>query len=229
MTRSASQVVAWDLETVPLPAGALSDAQRARLALAVAAERRRQPDLSPGEAERRAASLHPFLGWVCCLSAVRLRPDGRHGQPKSYTAAAPDAEADLLRAWWADAARLPRGTRFVTFNGKRFDADWLRVRSAAHGIAPARSDLLDTYPYNTRPHADLARVFGCVHSLDDLCDLLAVPRSDAGASPDGGPPISGATVADAVGQGRVAAVARYCEADVQATLSCYVRLGAFVT
>ena len=229
MRRPASSVVvAWDLETVPLPADALSGAQRARLALAVAAECRRQPDLSLQEARRRAASLHPFLGWVCCLSAVRLRPDGQPAQPKSYTAASPVAEADLLRAWWADAARLPRGTRFVTFNGKRFDADWLRVRSAAHGIAPARADLLDTYPYNARPHADLARVFGCVHSLDDLCDLLAVARTDAGAPLDGGPPISGATVADAVGQGRIAAVARYCEADVQATLACYVQLAAFL-
>ena len=221
--------MAWDLETVPLPDDALSDAQRQRLDVAAASECRRHPDLDPAQARRKAGSLHPFLGWICCLSAARLRPDGRPARPKSYTAAAPGAEADLLRAWWADAARLPRGTRFVTFNGKRFDADWLRVRSAAHGIAPARHDLLDTYPYNARPHADLARAFGCVHSLGDLCDLLAVARTDAEAVPDGGPPVSGATVADAVARGRLGAVARYCEADVQATLACYVRLAAFLS
>lgn len=220
----APPVIAWDLETVPLPEASLSDVQRQRLALATAHEQRRAPDLPAAEANRRAASLHPFLGRICCLSAARLGPDGRPARPKSYTAATPADEADLLRAWWADAARLPRGTRFVTFNGKRFDADWLRVRSAAHGLAPARRDLLDTYPYNHRPHADLARAFGCVHSLDDLCDLLAVDRADVGPSPDGGPPICGATVAEAVAAGRMAAVARYCEADVRATLDCYVRI-----
>ena len=221
-------VVAWDLETVPLPDDSLSDVQRQRLATAAASERRRNPELTGAEVERRAASLHPFLGWICCLSAVRLGDSGRPARPKSYTAAAPSDEADLLRAWWADAARLPRGTQFVTFNGKRFDADWLRVRSATHGIAPARADLLDTYPYNARPHADLARVFGCVHSLDDLCDLLDVVRTDGAAPPDGGLPVSGATVASAVAQGRLGEVARYCEADVQATLACYVRLAAFL-
>ena len=218
-------IVAWDIETCPAPSSALSDAQRQRLAVAAATERRRDPDLDPTDAQRRAGSLHPFLGWICCMSAARIGPDGRPGQPKSYTAASPDDEPQLLKAWWADVARLPRSTRFVTFNGKRFDADWLRVRSAAHGITPARSDLLDTYPYNTRPHADLARVFGCVHSLDDLCDLLAVVRTD-GEPPDGGSPVTGSTVAQAVARGRLAAVAHYCEADVVATLGCYARMQA---
>ena len=222
--RRPAPVVAWDLETCPLPEGALSDAQRRRLDAAATAERRRRPDLDADEARRQASSLHPFLGWICCLSAVRLGADGRPAPPKSYTAAAPSAEADLIRAWWADAVRLPRGTVWVTFNGKRFDADWLRVRSAAHGIAPARSDLLDTYPYNARPHADLARAFGCAHSLDDLCDLLGVARADAGPAGDSGAAVSAVTVAAAIAAGRGGAVARYCEADVLATLACYVRL-----
>jgi hypothetical protein len=224
----APLVVAWDLETAPLPDTALSDVQLRRLDAAAASEQRRDPDLPAAEARCRAASLHPFLGRICCLSAARLGPDGRPARPKSYTAAEPADEPALLRAWWADAARLPRGTRFVTFNGKRFDADWLRVRSAAHGIVPARRDLLDTYPYNHRPHADLARAFACDHSLDDLCDLLAVVRADADPATDGGPPVCGATVAEAVAAGRLGAVARYCEADVRATLDCYVRMAAFV-
>ncbi|MEM1115556.1 MAG: ribonuclease H-like domain-containing protein [Bacteroidota bacterium] len=222
-------VVAWDLETVPLPDDTLTDAQRRRLDVTIASERRRHPDLAPEAARRKAASLHPFLGWICCLSAVRLGDGDRPARPKSYTAASPADEAALLRAWWADAARLPRGTRFVTFNGKRFDADWLRVRSAAHGIAPTRADLLDTYPYNHQPHADLARTFGCAHSLDDLCDLLGVERSDASLPPDGGPCVSGPSVAEAVRAGRLDAVARYCEADVRATLECYARLTAFLS
>lgn len=221
-------IVAWDVETCPLPFDTLSDAQRQRLGVAAATEQRRHPDLDQEEAQRKAASLHPFLGWICCLSAVRLGSDGLPGRPKSYTAASVAHEPDLLRAWWADAARLPRGTQFVTFNGKRFDADWLRVRSATHGIAPARTDLLDTYPYNARPHADLARVFGCVHSLDDLCDLLGVVRPDAAPPPDGGAPISGSSVAQAVAGGRLADVARYCEADAISTLDCYARVQPFL-
>ena len=221
-------VIGWDLETCPLPDAHLPGAFAARLGHAVAAERRRRPDLTDEEADRRARSLHPMLGWVCCASAARLGPDGSVLPAKSYTARTPDEEADLLRALWSDLARLPapsaRRVRFVTFNGKRFDCDWLRVRSARHAIAPARHDVLCTHRYRTRPHADLAHAFGCACSLDDVCALLGVARGDAGGPPDGGAPVTGSTVAGAVAEGRLEAVAHYCSADVAATLACYAPL-----
>ncbi len=215
-------IVGWDVETCPLPLDALTPRRQRRYELAVAAEQRRQPGLSPEEASRRARSLHPMLGWVCCVAAARLGPDGRPAPARTYTAAGPDEEPALLRAFWADLARLPRGVLFVTFNGKAFDCDWLRVRSAAHGLAPTRHDVLDRYPYNHRPHCDLARVFACACGLDDLCDLLGVPSPKP--DPADAAAVTAETVADAVAAGRLDAVARYCEADVHAALACYARL-----
>ena len=224
MPAPSELVVGWDLETCPLPDAALAEAHRPRLEMAVAAEQRRRPELLPAEADRRARSLHPMLGWICCASAARLGPGGRALPAKSYTAATSADEADLLRAFWTDLGRLPRRARFVTFNGKRFDCDWLRVRSAAHRLRPTRHDVLCTYPYRHRPHADLARAFGCTCSLDDVCALLGVTRNDDVLPGDGGPAVTAATVADAVAAGRLGAVAHYCAADVAATLACYAAL-----
>ena len=209
-------VVAWDIETCPQPLDTLSPCQRRRHALLLDGERRRHPEAPPEEACRRVRSLHPMLGWICCVSDARLGSGDVPAAPKSYTAAAPAEESVLLRAFWADLARLPRRVRFVTFNGKHFDADWLRVRTAAHDLMPTRLDVLDSYPYRHRPHADLARAFGCVCSLDDLADLLGV-----NSAPEA---VSAETVADAVAAGRLPDVVRYCEADVRTTLACYVRL-----
>jgi hypothetical protein len=211
-------VIAWDLETCPQPLDALSARQRRRHDLLVQDELKRSPALHPDEASRKARSLHPMLGWICCLSVVRVdaeRPDRR--RPKSYTAAGPTEECALLETFWQDLARLPGGVyTWVTFNGKRFDADWLRVRSAAHGLTPSRRDILDRYPFKHTPHCDLARVFECRSGLADLCDLLGVesPKAD----------MDGSGVAVAVQNGHLEDVAAYCERDVLATLDCYLRL-----
>jgi len=213
-------VLAWDLETCPLPDPLRPAAFDRRLALATAEQRRRDPDLSESEAARRAASLHPMLGWICCAAAVRLGADGLPRDPVTFSAATPAEEPALLQTFWEALARLPARVRFVTFNGKRFDCDWLRVRSAAHGLPPARLDILDTYPFAVRPHTDLARAFDCVCSLDDLCTLLGVARAeDAG--------LSGAGVAQAVAEGRLDDVARYAAADALATLDCDRALAPF--
>lgn len=210
-------IVAWDVETVPLDVAGYSERQQRRAKMLLDDELRRKPDGDPDDLSRLVRSTHPMLGRICCISLVRMDASGEVGTPKSYTAHVAGGEADLLRAFWADVARLPaHGVRWVTFNGKRFDADWLRVRSAAHGITPSRRDLLDTYPFKHEPHADLARVFGCRAGLDDLCDLLGVE------SPKG--ELTGAGVASAVAAGRIDDVAKYCEADVVATLSVYRRL-----
>lgn len=207
--------IGWDVETCPQPYDALSPAQRRRHDLLLAEQLARTPAMHPDEASRRVRSLHPMLGWICCIAVARYA-DGRIHPPRSFTAATPEDEPALLRAFWDALAQMPRYARFVTFNGKRFDADWLRVRSAAHGIAPTRRDILDTYPFRHEPHADLARVFGCAAGLADLCDLLGVPNPKSD--------MDGGAVSSAVAAGRLADVATYCEADVVATLECYQRL-----
>jgi hypothetical protein len=129
-------------------------------------------------ASRLVRSVHPFLGWICCISAVSgTLGSGTEGlnEPITWTARSPDEEADLLKVFWEAVAGFPKGTLWITFNGKRFDVPFVEARSAARDISPTRSDLRDTYPYSMRPHADLAHLWPQHYSLDGLCALLGVP------------------------------------------------------
>lgn len=204
--------VAWDIETCPFPLATLSEPQRNRLNKEIRYYKQRKPELSGDEASRRARSLHPALGWICCISAVRAQ-SGDVGKPQSWTASSSKDEKAMLREFWKTVAGFPDGTVWVTFNGKRFDVPFLVGRSAAHEIEPARTDILDTYPYAHRPHADLACVLQRMsYGLADLCDMLGVPSSKTD--------LDGSQIAEAVKSGRISDVASYCERDVLATLRC---------
>ena len=235
-------VVAFDVETCPLPPGALGPRARRRLALLVGRERRRADRdgaaFDEGEAARKAQSLHGALGWVCCASFVRLGPDGEPRPPRSFSAAAPAGERALLGDLWATLARLPRAVRWVSFHGKSFDAEFLATRSLAHGLPPSRPDLLHRHPYVHRPHADLAGVWRRTDmGLADVCELLGAPSPKGapppGTAPPGGPPpgppaLDGSGVARAVAEGRLADVVAYCERDAVATLRAYRALAPYL-
>jgi 3'-5' exonuclease len=206
-------LVAWDIETCPLPEEKFSGAQRHRLEQEMERHARLRPELGEAELSRMARSLHPHLGWICCISAVSGRLDGGPNTPKSWTAPDPAAERLLLRGFWGGIGRFPHGsTIWVTFNGKRFDVPFLMTRSAHHHIEPSRRDILSRNPYRNRPHIDLACIWPQPCSLEGMCDILgiATPKSS----------MDGSAVADAVMSGLVDAVARYCEQDVLATMRC---------
>lgn len=236
-------IIAFDVETCPLPADRLGPRARRRLDLLVAREVRRPPqeahpwDPSPAtttagaaadaDLRRRAQSLHGALGWICCASFVRLGRDGEPALPRSFTAATPDDEAALLTDLWATVARLPRAVRWVSFYGKTFDAEFLATRSLAHGLNPSRPDLLHRHPYVHHPHLDLASLWRRTDmGLADVCELVGIasPKSDGrdGAVGDG------AGVAQAVADGRLADVAAYCERDAVATLHAYQALAPYL-
>ena len=226
--------VAFDVETCPLPPDALGPRARRRLGLLVDRERRRAArDGAPFnevEAARRAQSLHGALGWVCCASFVRLGADGAPRPPRSFSAATPDGERALLAGLWATLARLPRPVLWVSFHGKTFDAEFLATRSAAHGLAPSRPDLLHRHPYVHRPHLDLAGLWRRTDmGLADACELVGLPspKDTPGAPPDDAP-LDGAAVAAAVADGRLADVVAYCERDAVATLRAYQALAPFL-
>ena len=247
-------VIAFDIETCPLPADALGPRARRRLDLLVERERRRAErdgtPFDPAEASRRAQSLHGALGWVCCVSFARLGADGAPRTPHSFSAAEPGQERALLTRLWATVARLPRTVLWVSFHGKGFDAEFLATRSAAHGLAPSRRDLLHRHPYVHHPHLDLAGLWRRTDmGLDDACELLGVasPKTparatgggDAAGSTGGAPTrdssagdalagdavvLDGSGVAQAVADGRLSEVVAYCERDAVATLRAYCAL-----
>lgn len=205
-------VVAWDIETCPQPLDSLSEMQRKRYERELKYKLNQKPDMDEGEASRLVRSVHPFLGWICCISAVSGTLEGGPNKPVSWMAEDPDEEGALLERFWEAVASFPPDTVWTTFNGKRFDVPFVEARSVRHGLMPSRRDLLDTYPYKHRPHADLARLWPVHYALGGLCSLLGVP------SPKGA--IDGSQVARCVDEGRIDAVARYCEEDVVATFAC---------
>lgn len=209
----------YDIETCPQPVEALTDRQARRLEMEGGRIAERDADLSIEQAARKAASLHPQLGWICCISFAVVGSDGAVEEVHSCTAAAPNEERAALEAFWCEILTLAPA-KTVTFNGKYFDAPFLKLRSIRHQIPlPKNADVvLSTHRWQNRPHLDLAHILHPVRlGLDDLCELLDVP------SPKGS--MTGAGVALAVEAGRIADVARYCEADVVATAHCVRALG----
>ncbi len=211
-------IVAWDIETCPLPIRAMRDPQRRRFALDYRREAMKDRARSVGEIAAKVGALNPFLGWVCCISVVAGDTAAAPRTPKSYTAADPALEGDLLRRFWADVAKLPKTPTWVSFNGKQFDAEFLMTRSLRHHVQPTRTDLLDRNRWKFFPHCDLAGLWQSQRpGLADLCDLLSLPSPKEGE-------VSGGSVWRAVQLGQIAEVAAYCERDVLATLAAYALL-----
>ena len=211
----AMQLIAWDIETCPFPEDSYSEAQQSRYEERLAKRRAKHPDEDPDDASRLVRSLHPFLSWICCISAVRSPLGDAPNRPKSWTAATPDDEAELLDRFWDDIKHITSNAssiRWVTFNGKQFDVPFVEARSVHHGVTPFGKQLLDTYPFNDAPHLDLMKLWPMPLRLHELCELVGVdsPKDEG----------DGSRVADLVADGQIEQVARYCEKDVMATLAC---------
>ena len=206
--------IAWDIETCPNDLDTLTPAQKNRYDLELAyklnnshVERTRE------EASRLVRSVHPFLGWICCISLVHGYEGGTNRTPISFTAHTQGEEEALLRSFWERVKEYrSRSVIWVTFNGKRFDVPFVVARSARYGIKPSRSDITDTYPFNNKPHTDLSGLWPMHYGLEELCEHLEVDVSKNG--------MDGSQVAGAVAEGRINDVKRYCEADALATLQC---------
>jgi hypothetical protein len=207
------RIVAWDIETCPQPLDGLSEAQQTRYNMELAYKLDRNPDMEKEDASRLVRSVHPFLGWICCISAVNGTVEAGPNEPVSWTAATMGDEAHLLTTFWKAVARFPRNTLWVTFNGKKFDVPYIEARSAAHGIRPSRSDIRNTYPYSHRPHADLAWLWPQYYSLEGICGLLGVPSPKQEGT-------DGSQVARLVKDGKIDAVAAYARRDALATWAC---------
>jgi hypothetical protein len=209
--------IAWDIETCPQPIEHFTPAQLARYEKELTRRREIEPELTETEASVKVRALNPFLGWICCISVVRVDciGSGHHwGTPKSYVTHKASEEELILSALWNDLSLFARKPLWITFNGKRFDVPFLRIRTLAHNLRVDRLDLMSTHLYQEHPHFDLARLFPYL-SLEDTCELLGV------ASPKTN--LDGSRVHEAIQRGDIDAVAAYCEADVLATMKCFLK------
>ena len=195
------QIIAFDIETCPQPEADFSEAQQARFDKAFR-RRRSKEALSESLEETRAAvrALSPYLGWICCISLARCVEGAESPRPThSYACAERGGEADLLARFWNDMGQVHGRVTWVSFNGKIFDAPYLRLRSLASEVEPTREGLLNTHKWRDEPH----------------CDLLGVANPKEG--------MDGSQVWPAVQEGRLSDVVKYCEKDALGTLRCYLQ------
>lgn len=131
----------------------------------------------------------------------------------------PRSEAAMLADFWEGARRY---TTFVTFNGRMFDAPFLALRSAIHGITPSRDLLEGRYLYQQRSckHIDLAdqlSFYGAMYrkaSLHMYCRAFGITSPKALG-------VTGDDVAELFEGGCYTDIARYNVRDVIATTKLY--------
>ena len=172
------------------------------------------PQAGPPDAERRAEAVRRFSLWGPTGQVIVIglhNPDSGQGR----VLASAD-ERGLLEEFWG----LIKGfDAHVTFNGKQFDFPFLQMRSAVLGLRPTVA--LDTRRYSRHPHFDLYEILTGFYaqrrgSLDFYCSLFGIPSPKTG--------MHGAEVGEAFQAGRLAEIADYCRADVEATAALYLRV-----
>lgn len=205
-------VIAFDIETAPIPYNQLSAAQRRRYRKEYRAQSDRHPERSVTDLSVRARSFHPFLSFICCISLARVKAG--KVSIKSFTCDDYEGESKMIAQFWEVAAKMP-SPLWVSFNGKKFDCEHLMTRTLANDLTVKVPSILDQYPYSYTPHCDLATLWrNKWMRLIDVCDLanVQVPNSD----------IDGSEVWKHVGTD---AVQNHCEKDAERTLRLFYELG----
>lgn len=139
----------------------------------------------------------------------------------------PLSEADMLRKFWDVAERYDT---FVTFNGRSFDAPFLMVRSAVHGIRPGKNLVANRYlgyqPHDTK-HVDLLEQLSFYGAMRRKGSLHLWTRAFGIESPKAAG-VSGDDVGALFSEGRFDDIARYNARDLDATLALYRKYRDFL-
>ena len=218
------KTVVFDIETVSFPWLELDALQRERLT-------RWSEDHEDFLRRKEGGALSPYTGKVIVIAI--LNPETERGIVWYEAAERREAKSEdgffeyvgcdeptMLREFWDKVAKFDR---FVTFNGRSFDAPFLSVRSAVHALSPSRNLL--GYRYSMDTHVDLMEILtfqGAVSrdqwpNLHSACLAFGIPSPKTAE-------MHGYAVGDAYREGRLAEVADYCRKDVEATAALYRRL-----
>ncbi|GAB4388897.1 MAG: hypothetical protein Kow0025_10930 [Thermodesulfovibrionales bacterium] len=176
---------------------------------------------------RDSLSFYPLTGEIVAIGL--LNPDTDRGAVYFQS---PGEE--LLLPFEEEGFRFEAGTEkgiiekfwnavrsydeIITFNGRGFDCPFILVRSAVHGIRPARELMPGRYDNSHIDLMDRLTFFGAFRrrfSLDMWCRTFGIE------SPKGA--MTGYEVRDYFKAGRVMDIARYCAGDLRATKALYER------
>ncbi len=125
------------------------------------------------------------------------------------------SEKEILEKFWEVARNY---YTFVTFNGRGFDAPFLMIRSAVHGLRPSRNLMPPRYMSQQKygpQHIDLADQLSFYGSIKRSSLHFATKAFNMQSPKEGG--MSGEEVPQAFKDGRYEEIARYCMGDVFAT------------
>lgn len=124
-------------------------------------------------------------------------------------------EKYLIKKFWEIASNYER---FISFNGRNFDAPFLLLRSALLRIKPTKNLL--SYRYDTKLHCDLLEQFtfyGLTRkfNLDFYCKAFGIESSKRGE-------VTGYNINEIFNQKRFREIAEYCSKDLIATKELYL-------
>ena len=214
----------FDIETVSRPWLELDPLQREKLT-------RRADGHEDFLRRKEGGALSPYTGKVVVIAM--LKPESGKGKVWYEAAEQLESTSDdglfkyagcdeptMLREFWEMVAKFDL---FVSFNGRSFDAPFLSVRSAIHGLSPSKNLL--GYRYSMDTHVDLLEILtfqGAISrdqtpNLHGACIAFGIPSPKSEE-------IHGYAVGDLYRQGRVRETADYCRRDVEATGALYRRL-----
>lgn len=183
---------------------------------------------------KKGLPFSPFLGEIIAIGmidgdnngAVYFRTDGKkHKKIKDFEEDnikyRVGTEKEILERFWEVARNYQT---FVTFNGRAFDAPFLMIRSAVHGIRPSRNLMPNRYVSMQKygpQHIDLSDQMTFYGSVRRLPKLHFVTKAFGIESPkEGG--LSGEEVPTAFYDGHYEEIARYCMDDVIATKTLFI-------
>ncbi|MGB9663456.1 MAG: ribonuclease H-like domain-containing protein [Ignavibacteria bacterium] len=124
-------------------------------------------------------------------------------------------EKYLIEKFWTIASKYDR---FISFNGRNFDAPFLLLRSAILRIKPSKNLL--SYRYDSKFHCDLLEQFTFYgltrkYNLDFYCKVFGIESPKRGD-------VTGYNINEIYNQKRFREIAEYCSQDLKATKELYL-------
>jgi predicted PolB exonuclease-like 3'-5' exonuclease len=211
-----SNVVVFDIETVPLREKEYAETQQDYIEKKLAQHLKKDPELNAEDERNKIKSLDPLIGRIACI--------GMYYPDTALTTILMDENEELiLKQFWNSIAGF-RGV-FVSFNGQKFDCPYIVKRSMLYQIEPTNRDFLKYTAYNPLPeHFDvMLQVSGRdgYISLEQACNFFGVP------SPKDGD-IAAKGVQDAFYNNAWDHIKEYCERDLIATNLLYQKTRKYV-
>jgi predicted PolB exonuclease-like 3'-5' exonuclease len=204
-----SNVIVWDIETVPdLQGFAAANGHVGRADDEVRTE---MGDKFP---------KHIYHSIICIGALVAHREESGHWIVDAIGAphVGDRSEKDLIASFVEKIAAL--SPQLVTFNGSSFDLPVLRYRAMVHGVAALGLAARPYFHRYTEDAVDLCDVLSSFSSqakatLHELCRVMGLP-----GKPDR---MTGAEVEKYYRDGHIRQIAEYCESDVLNTYRIWLR------